>query len=62
MKEINHAHDGHSINHGNHTEKKVFTKAKLTALGNIIPNTDIPLTINIQDSTDKAIERFDIFQ
>ncbi|HEY9849094.1 MAG TPA: hypothetical protein V6D28_06530 [Leptolyngbyaceae cyanobacterium] len=62
LKEINHAHDGHSTNHGNHTENKVFTKAKLTAPRNIIPNTDIPLTISIQDSTNKSIEKFDRFQ
>lgn len=62
MKYTNHEHDAHSTNHASHPNPSVFAKAELTSPGNIAPNTDIPLTINIQDSTGKAIENFDRFQ
>lgn len=62
IKEINDTHDSHSHTHSSHTAKSEFAKAKLTTPGNILPNTDIPITINIQDSKGKAIEKFDRFQ
>ncbi|MFB2920670.1 hypothetical protein [Aerosakkonema funiforme] len=62
MKEINHTHDAHSHDRSSHTIKSEFAKAKLTTPENILSNTDIPVTINIQDSKGKTIEKFDRFQ
>jgi hypothetical protein len=62
MKDTNHGHDAHSTNQASHLNQSVFAKAELTTPGNIAPNTDVPLTIKIQDSTGKAIENFDKFQ
>lgn len=62
MKDTNHGHDSHSTNEESHVNQSLFAKAELTTPENIAPNTDIPLTINIQDSTGKAIEKFDKFQ
>lgn len=62
MKDTNHGHDAHSTNQASHLNQSVFAKAELTTPENIAPNTDVPLTINIQDSTGKAIKNFDRFQ
>lgn len=45
-----------------HYGESVATQAKLTAPKNLAPNQSIPLVINIQDPTGKAVANFEIFQ
>ncbi|MTJ13372.1 hypothetical protein FJR11_12380 [Anabaena sp. UHCC 0187] len=56
-------HEGHSMgnmNHGNNSQ--ITTKVKLTAPKDLAPNQPINLVIDIQDSTGKPVNKFDIFQ
>lgn len=53
-------HPSEHIDH--HTKAKSTTQAKVTAPKNLIPNQPGNLVIDIQDSTGKAIEKFDSFQ
>lgn len=62
IKGINQGDDAHSSSHTSPTNPIVSAQAKLITPANITPNTDIPLTINIHDSTGQAIEKFDRFQ
>lgn len=56
-------HEQHSTEHKNHNENtKITTQAKLTAGKNIAPNQPVPLVIDIQDGSGKAINKFDTFQ
>jgi hypothetical protein len=58
--------DSASGGHGNHsshgTEASETTQAKLTAPSKITPNQPVPLAINIQGSSGKAVPQFDMFQ
>lgn len=53
---------GYSMGDMDDGEESSLTQAKLTAPRNITPNTPVPLVINIQDSSGKAIAKFDRFQ
>ena len=56
-------HDGHSMEHMNHeNNSQITTKVKLTAPKSLSPNQPINLVIDIQDSTGKPVNKFDIFQ
>jgi hypothetical protein len=56
------SHDGHSTSNTGDGEMKAIAQARLTVPEDITPNTPIPLTIDVQDSAGKAIEKFDTFQ
>ena len=43
-------------------KKITLTQAKLTAPGNISPNTNVPFTITVQDLDGNAVANFDTFQ
>lgn len=56
-------HDGHSMENMNHeNNSQITTKVKLTAPKSLSPNQPINLVIDIQDSTGKPVNKFDIFQ
>ncbi len=56
-------HDGHSMKNMNHeNNSQITTKVKLTAPKSLSPNQPINLVIDIQDSTGKPVNKFDIFQ
>lgn len=55
------SHEDHMGDMG-HSEQEVLTQAKLTAPNAIALNTPVPLAIDIQDATGKAITKFDTFQ
>ncbi|BAZ86200.1 hypothetical protein [Dolichospermum compactum] len=56
-------HDGHSMGNMNHGDNsQITTKVKLTAPKSLSPNQPINLVIDIQDTTGKPVNKFDIFQ
>lgn len=54
-------HGGHHMGHESMPETEV-AEAKLTIQGTITPNKPVPLAIDIQDKSGKAIAKFDTFQ
>ncbi len=55
-------HAGHSTSNTSNQVQQAIAQAKLTAPTNITPNTPVRLMIDVQDSTGKAIAKFDRFQ
>jgi hypothetical protein len=56
----NKGHSMENMNHGNNAQ--TIPKIKLTAPQNLAPNQPINLVIDIQDSSGKPINKFEIFQ
>ncbi|MBD2744899.1 hypothetical protein H6H02_25605 [Coleofasciculus sp. FACHB-1120] len=63
------SHGGHHMGHGSKHEsgheampETGAAQAKLTIQGTITPNKPVPLAIDIQDKSGKAIAKFDTFQ
>ncbi|MBD1834273.1 hypothetical protein H6F61_16615 [Cyanobacteria bacterium FACHB-472] len=54
-------HAGHNMNHHS-MPKTEAVQAKLTVPPNVSPNKPVPLVIDIQDKSGKAIAKFDNFQ
>jgi len=61
-QQSNHHTDPHAGHQMNTTQSPATTEAKLTVPANIAPNQPTPVVINIQDSSGKAIAKFDSFQ
>ncbi|MFM6811176.1 MAG: hypothetical protein ACKPJ4_04295, partial [Dolichospermum sp.] len=56
-------HEGHSMENMNHeNNSQTTTKATLNVPKTLTPNQAVNLVINIQDSTGKPVNKFDIFQ
>jgi hypothetical protein len=60
--DFSNSHDGHSMDGMNHQKNLSQTQAKLFTSAKIIANKPVSLTIDIQDSAEKAITKFDTFQ
>ncbi|WP_271252433.1 hypothetical protein [Pseudanabaena sp. Chao 1811] len=62
------AKDNHANKHGEHSDHQktssetTIAEAKLTTPLNILPNTTVPLLIDVQDLNGKAVEKFEVFQ
>lgn len=56
------SHAGHSTSNTGNQVQHTIAQAKLTAPTNITPNTPVSLVIDVQDSTGRAITKFDRFQ
>lgn len=55
-------HGGHSMDNMSDGEQSSLGLVKLTTPKNISPNTPVPLVIDVQDKSGKAITKFDTFQ
>lgn len=56
-------HEGHSMENKHHTNNsQITTKVKLTAPPKLATNQPINLVIDIQDSSGKPVNKFEIFQ
>ncbi|MGB5959288.1 MAG: hypothetical protein WBG73_01415 [Coleofasciculaceae cyanobacterium] len=56
------SHKGHSMGNMGNEEPSSLAQAKLIAPKDITPNKLVSLVINVQDSTGKAITKFETFQ
>lgn len=55
-------HEGHAMGNMAHGEESTAAQAKLSIPKDVVPNRPVPLVIDIQDSSGKAIAFFDTFQ
>lgn len=55
-------HEGHAMGHMGHGEESTVAQAKLSIPKDIAPNRPVPVVIDIQDPSGKAIAKFDTFQ
>ncbi len=55
-------HGEHSSDHQKTSSETTIAEAKLTTPLNMLPNTTVPLLIDVQNLNGKAVEKFEVFQ
>jgi hypothetical protein len=54
------SHEGHSMHHSSDTKTNAAIQAKLIVPETVAVNAPVPLVINVQDATEKPIDKFDV--